>query len=77
MNTLWSYFWPAIGAGLAVGIDRRSRSPSAPSAGAMRRSRSALVATLALAALWHGPLGARRPLRRAVERGARTTLDLL
>lgn len=71
MSTLWPYFWPAIGAGLAVGI--------IAGAIAFRRRRNAalaigLVATLALAALWHGPLGAADRLASAVERGVRTTL---
>ena len=56
MNAFWAYFWPPFGVGLAVGIV----------AGAFvfrrRRSRNLAVAlgvvvTVALAALWHGPLG--------------------
>ena len=73
MNAFWSYFWPAFGAGLAVGVI----------AGAVafrrRRSRNAalaigVIASIALAALWHGPLGAAERYSREVERGVRATL---
>jgi hypothetical protein len=57
MNAFWAYFWPVFGFGLIVGIiagrfawRRRSRRNGALAIG--------VVAGLALAALWHGPLGA-------------------
>lgn len=74
MNTLWTYFWPAIGAGLVVGVIagliafRRSR----------RRRNAAiaagLIASVALAILWHGPLGAAHRFSAQVERSVRETL---
>ncbi|HEY4070675.1 MAG TPA: hypothetical protein VGM04_03855 [Sphingomicrobium sp.] len=73
MNTLWSYFWPAFGAGLAIGIlagafafRRRSRRNAALAIGA--------VAAIALAALWHGPLGGAGRFTAAVDRGIHKTL---
>lgn len=73
MNALWAYFWPAIGAGLVVGII----------AGAVsfrrRRKRNAalalgVVGSIALAAIWHGPLGGADRFAAAVDRGVRSTL---
>ena len=56
MNALWSYFWPAFGAGLLVGVlagsiafRRSSRRPAILGAG--------VAASILLAALWHGPMG--------------------
>lgn len=74
MNAFWSYFWPPFGAGLAVAII----------AGAIafrRRGRRRYVAmavgatiAIALAALWHGPLGAADRFTREVEHVARQAL---
>lgn len=72
MNAFWSYFWPAIGIGVVVGIvagavafrTRRRRNP-ALAVGA--------VLTIALAALWHGPLGAADRFSAEVERSIRAT----
>jgi len=56
MNALWSYFLPAFGAGLLVGV-------LAGSIAFRRRSKRLAVlgvgvaASILLAALWHGPLG--------------------
>ena len=73
MNAFWSYFWPALGIGLAVGI--------VAGAVAFRRSskRNAalaigLLASIGLAALWHGPLGAADRFSARVEKGVRNTL---
>jgi hypothetical protein len=73
VNALWSYFWPAIGAGLVVGI--------VAGAFAFRRQRrrnatlgAGLVVAIALAALWHGPLGAADRFAAAVERGIGKTM---
>jgi small-conductance mechanosensitive channel len=73
MNALWSYFWPALGEGLAVGI--------IAGAIAFRPGRRrylllaiGLAASIALAALWHGPLGGADRFATEVERGVRTTL---
>jgi hypothetical protein len=75
MTAFWSYFWPAFGAGLVVGIvagafafrwrDRRNRA-IAIGAGV----------TIALAALWHGPLGAANRFTAEVEHNVRATIVL-
>ncbi|HEY7007158.1 MAG TPA: hypothetical protein VH392_11840 [Sphingomicrobium sp.] len=72
MNALWSYFWPAFGAGLAVGIlagafafRRRSRRNAALAIGT--------VAAIAFAALWHGPLGGAGRFTAAVDRNIQKT----
>ncbi len=73
MNAFWSYFWPPFGAGLVAGL--------IAGAFAFRRKRGravalaiGLVAALALAALWHGPLGAADRFAAKVERDVRATL---
>ena len=73
MSVLWPYFWPAFGAGLAVGIlsgaiafRRRSLRNAALAIG--------FAVSLGLAALWHGPMGAAARLTGAVERGIHSTL---
>jgi hypothetical protein len=74
MNVLWSYFWPAFAAGLLIGgvagsiaFRRKAKRNLALAAG--------LFASLALAALWHGPLAAADRFSAQVERTARKTLD--
>ena len=74
MNPLWTYFWPVLWAGLLIGVigglfafDHRPRR-LAPIA-------IALASTLALAALWHGPLGAAERFAGTIERQARESLD--
>ena len=74
MNAWWSYFWPVFAAGLIVGgitgsiaFRRRSRRIIALGAG--------LVASILLAASWHGPLGAADRFTAEVERSARQTLN--
>ena len=73
MNVFWSYFWPPIGAGLVLGV----------LAGAIAFRRHNLrviaiavgvIAAVALAALWHGPLGAADRYSAAVERSVRQTI---
>jgi membrane protease YdiL (CAAX protease family) len=73
MNAFWAYFWPPFGAGLAVAIiagaiafRRRRRRYAALGVGA--------VVAIALAALWHGPLGAADRFTREVEQVARQAL---
>jgi hypothetical protein len=74
MNALCSYFWPVFGAGLLIGavIGIFAFRP-----GAWRNLGLAagLFVALALAALWHGPLGAADRFTNQVERSARRTLD--
>jgi hypothetical protein len=74
MNALWTYFWPEFAAGLLIGgvagsiaFRRKAKRDLALAAG--------LLASLALAALWHGPLGAADRFSAQVERTARKTLD--
>jgi hypothetical protein len=74
MNALWAYFWPPFGAALLAGgiagtisFRRRARRNLALAAG--------LIVAIALAMLWHGPLGAADRLTARVERSARHLLD--
>ena len=73
MSVLWSYLWPAFGAGLAVGILSGAIAFRRPN-----RRNAALAAgfavSLALVALWHGPLGGADRLTAAVDSGIRKTL---
>lgn len=73
MNAFWSYFWPAFGGGLVVGIiagafafRKRANRNSALAIG--------VAATIALAALWHGPLGAANRFTAEVEHEVRATI---
>jgi hypothetical protein len=76
MNALWSYFWPPFAAALIVGVIagviafrlKRTRN---------RRNRDlaiGMVVSIALALLWHGPLGASDRFAAEVERTARAVL---
>lgn len=74
MNALWSYFWPSFAAGLLIGavvgliaFRRRTKRNLMLAAG--------FAATLALAALWHGPLGGADRFTMMVEQTAHQTLD--
>jgi hypothetical protein len=74
MNVLWSYFWPCFAVGLLVGgpigtiaFRRRARRNTALAIG--------VCLSLALAALWHGPLGAADRFSTRVEHQARFVLD--
>lgn len=73
MNAFWSYFWPAFGAGLAVGVitgaiayRRRTKQ--------LMKLATGVAASIALAALWHGPLGGADQFETKVNRGIRATL---
>jgi len=73
VSVLWSYLWPAFGAGIAVGI------LSGAFAFRRRKRRNATLAigfivAVGLAALWHGPLSGAARLTSEVERGIKTTL---
>jgi hypothetical protein len=74
MNAAWSYFWPVFTAGLLVGgicglvaFRRRSKRNIALAIG--------LAISLAIAGLWHGPLGAADRFVAQVERNARAALN--
>lgn len=73
MNAFWSYFWPALGAGLlfgviagAIGFRPRARRNTILVAG--------VAVSLASSALWHGPLGAAGRFANDVDRNARRTV---
>ena len=63
---IWAYFWPVLAAGLIAGV-------IAGAIGFLRKEKRSLVlsigilAALALASLWHGPLGAADRFTRANE----------
>lgn len=74
MNSFWSYFWPPFAAGIAIGL-------VAGLYGWRRRGRSrkqflalGLVAAIAAAALWHGPLGGAAAFAARIDRNVRKTL---
>ena len=73
MNSFWSYFWPPFSAGLVVAIiagavafRHREKRNVALAIGA--------AASIALAALWHGPLGAADRFTGDVEHTIRQAL---
>lgn len=73
--TSWDYFWPAIAAGLVVGLITGILAFRRP-----RRKRNAALAiglavALTAALLWHGPLGGAQRFAAQVEHDARLTLD--
>jgi len=74
MNILWSYFWPCFAIGLVLG------GPVGTIGFRRRARRNAVLAigvgvSLALAALWHGPMGAADRFTIQVEHDARAVLD--
>ncbi|HVI04631.1 MAG TPA: hypothetical protein VM711_00875 [Sphingomicrobium sp.] len=73
MNALWSYFWPAFAAGLLVGGLAGTFAYRRPHKRAVSLALG-MVAALALAALWHGPLGGADRFAAKVERGVQNTL---
>jgi hypothetical protein len=73
VNAFWSYFWPAFGAGVAVGVitgaiayRRRTKQ--------LMKLATGVATSIALAALWHGPLGGADQFETKVNRGIRATL---
>lgn len=73
MNAFWTYFWPPMVAGLIVGI--------IAGAIAFRSRRRRIIAFVigalagvALALLWHGPLGGADEFSTTVERNVRAAL---
>jgi len=73
VSTLWPYFWPPLGAGIIVGVlagliaFRRRRSRNLAFA-------IGIVLSIALAALWHGPLGGADRFAREVNLTVRAAL---
>ena len=74
MSVLWTYFWPAIGAGMICGIVAGAIG-FRPKAQRIRALLLGGMAALALAAVWHGPLGAADRLATRAERAAREALE--
>ena len=75
MSVLWSYFWPCFAIGLVVGLlvgvfafHRWPRGKRNKALGA------GLAGAIALALLWHGPLGGADRFVAQVERTAKTGL---
>ncbi len=74
MNPLWDYFWPVFVAGLVIG------AVGGTIAFRMKRRlaigiAAACAASIAAAAIWHGPLGAAGRFEAAVQRGIGQTLQ--
>ena len=72
MNPFWSYLWPLLCAGFAAG--------AVGGWFGFRRQRKlpiiiAVVAAIAAAAAWHGPLGAADRFTATIERQSREALD--
>jgi ABC-type Mn2+/Zn2+ transport system permease subunit len=75
MIALWDHYWPAVAAGLAIGVLIGWFAFRAP-----RRSKrnwllvSGAVAALAFALVWHGPVGTGERMADAIESRARVDL---
>jgi hypothetical protein len=72
MNAFWSYFWPPFCAGLIAAV-------LAGAIGYPRRNRNMIFAlggllSIAIAAIWHGPMGAADRFAVTVDRSVRATL---
>jgi hypothetical protein len=74
MTALWSYFWPLIGEGIVCGIIAGAFAFRRRGGRRYKALAIGFVATLALAVLWHGPLGGADRFSAEVERGLRKTL---
>jgi len=74
MNALWTYFWPIFAAGLVAGAIAGTVAFRRPSKRTAARVYGVLAA-IAAAGLWHGPLGAADRFSGRVELGARQALD--
>ena len=74
MNPFWSYFWPAFGLGLLIGVISGAFAFRRP-----RHKRNTMLATgfaasLVLAGLWHGPAGGAGRFSATVERSVHDLL---
>jgi hypothetical protein len=73
MNAFWTYFWPALGLGAAAGVVTGA-------IGFRREAKRTMIlalgflASLLLAAAWHGPLGGADRFSAKVGKGIRATL---
>jgi hypothetical protein len=74
VTAVWHFYWPVLVAAVIVGLV--AGTAGYRKAGNIRRfSPHGAVAALAIALAWHGPGGAAKRLKTAVERSARVTLD--
>jgi hypothetical protein len=73
MNAFWSYFWPVFGVGLMLGIIGGAIG-FRPRAWRKLALLTGVLASLAAAAIWHGPLGAGERFSAQVDRTARQAL---
>jgi len=74
VSPLWTYFWPSFTAGLVVAL------PAGTIAFRRKAVRTKALAigaaiSIALAALWHGPLGAGNRFASRIDRDVRQVLD--
>ena len=73
MNALWTYFWPAFGLGAATGVIAGAFA-FRKNAGRTLALAAGVLASILLAAAWHGPLGGADHFSTRVARGIRATL---
>ncbi|MCC5709538.1 hypothetical protein LH488_27930, partial [Klebsiella pneumoniae] len=77
MIALWGFYWPLLTGGMIIGLwtgwlaFRRRRPAARP------MIVIGLAASIAGAALWHGPLGTGERMARTIETAARAELDRL
>jgi hypothetical protein len=74
MTALWTYFWPIFAVGLVAGAIAGTVAFRRPGKRTAARVYGVLAA-IAVAGIWHGPLGAADRFSSRVERGARQALD--
>src|SRR6185503_13105918 len=75
MNAFWAYFWPAFGAGLVIGAVTGVLTYRLNPKGSWKRPiLLGIAATIAAAALWHGPLGGADRFANRTNRAANAVL---
>ena len=73
MNAFWTYFWPALGLGAAAGVVTGAIGFQRDAKRTMVMALG-LLASILLAAAWHGPLGGADRYSAKVGKGIRATL---
>jgi hypothetical protein len=73
MNTFWAYFWPIMGSAVVIGTIAGSIGFRRP-AWRIRALIFGAMLCIALALVWHGPLGAADRLAAAVDRETRLAI---
>jgi hypothetical protein len=75
MNAFWAYFWPVFGAGLVIGaVTGVLTYRLNPKSSWKRPILLGIAATIAAAALWHGPLGGADRFANRINRAANAVL---